>query len=164
MNPLLRLAASLSCTLLAGSAQAQLSGLAPEPLLRLQWSPYTHHFTYDSEHSDVVMIGIEREHPNARIDGLSLFSNSFGQPTLYLYPWGRTYRSLGGLPPLSFKWTAGLLYGYKAPYDKKVPYNHGGFSPAAIVALSYDLPSGWSVQANLLGLAAVMFQLNKPLK
>lgn len=154
----------LGWLLLAGGAQAQAFEVAPDPHLRLQLSPFTQHFTYDSAHSDVVMVGAEREYPNTRLEGIALFSNSFGQPTLYLYPWGGIYRSLGGIAPMSFKWTAGLLYGYKAPYEKKVPYNHGGFSPAVIVALSYDLPSGWSVQANLLGLAAVMFQLNMPLK
>jgi hypothetical protein len=140
------------------------SSLAQGPVLRLQWSPYTQHFKYDSEHSDVVMVGLEREYPNAQLDGLALFSNSFGQPSVYLYPWGRVHHSIGGIAPLSFKWTAGLLYGYKPPYENKVPYTHDGFAPAAVVALAYDLPSGWSVQANLLGLAAVMFQINKPLK
>ena len=166
MNKLTRLVSGLIVALLAGSALAQ-SDVAPmagsDPVLRLQFSPYTHHFTYDSEHSDVVMVGVEREYPNAKLDGITLFSNSFGQPTVYVYPWGGIYRAIGGIQPLSFKWTAGLLYGYKPPYENKVPYNHDGFSPAAIVALAYELPSGWSVQANLLGLAAVMFQINKPL-
>lgn len=164
MSSLIRLLCCLGWMLLAGGAQAQASEVAPDPLLRLQLSPYTQHFTYDSAHSDVVMVGVEREYANTRLDGVALFSNSFGQPTLYLYPWGGIFRSFGGIVPMSFKWTVGLLYGYKAPYEKKVPYNYNGFSPAAIVALSYDLPSGWSVQANLLGLAAVMFQLNMPLK
>lgn len=164
MKLLIRLVARLSWTLLAGSALAQASAVAQDPVLRLQLSPYTHHFIYDSGHSDVVMIGIEREYASAKIDGITLFSNSFGQPAIYLYPWGGIYRSLVGIQPLSFKWTAGLLYGYKTPYENKVPYTYEGFSPVAIVALAYDLPSGWSVQANLLGLAAVMFQVNKPLK
>jgi hypothetical protein len=167
MNKLTRLVSGLIVALLAGSALAQSDAApmaAPGPVLRLQFSPYTHHFVYDSEHSDVVMIGVEREYPNAKLDGITLFSNSFGQPTMYVYPWGGIYRSIGGIQPLSFKWTAGLIYGYKTPYENKVPYNHEGFSPGAIVALAYEFPSGWSVQANLLGLAAVMFQINKPLK
>jgi hypothetical protein len=167
MNKLTRLVSGLIVVLLAGSTLAQapaIPAVEQGPVLRLQFSPYTHHFVYDSEHSDVVMIGIEREYPNAKLDGITLFSNSFGQPTMYLYPWGGIYRAIGGIQPLSFKWTAGLIYGYKTPYEKKVPYNHEGFSPGVIVALAYELPSGWSVQANLLGLAAVMFQINKPLK
>ena len=167
MNKLTRPVSGLIVALLAGSALAQSDAApmaAPSPVLRLQFSPYTHHFVYDSEHSDVVMIGIEREYSNTKLDGITLFSNSFGQPTMYLYPWGGIYRSIGGIQPLSFKWTAGLLYGYKPPYENKVPYNHDGFSPAAIVALAYEFPSGWAIQANLLGLAAVMFEINMPLK
>lgn len=132
-------------------------------VLRLQFSPYTRHNTYDADHSDVVLIGLEREHPNASLDGISLFSNSFGQPVVYVYPWGGVYREPGGIRHLSFKWTAGLMYGYREPYENKVPLNYKGLSIAVIPALAYEFRPGWSAQVNLLGTAAVMFQLNMPL-
>lgn len=167
MKKLIRIVSGLIVAHLAGSALAQ-QNTPPDAdqgkVLRLQLSPYTHHFTYDSEHSDVVMVGVEREYPDAKLDGITLFTNSFGQASVYLYPWGSVYRSIGGIKPLSFKWTAGLLYGYKNPYESKVPYNHQGFSPGLIVALDYEFMPGWSGQVNLLGTAAVMFQLNVPLK
>jgi hypothetical protein len=50
------------------------------------------------------------------------------------------------------------------PYENKVPYNHNGFSPGAIVALAYEFKPGWSAQIDLLGTAAMMFQLNMQIK
>jgi len=108
------------------------------------------------------MIGVEREDSNAKLEGISLFTNSFGQPTVYFYPLGRVYRSIGGVEQLSFKWTAGVLYGYKDPYEDKVPLNYGGLSPALIPALAYEFKSGWTAQVNFLGTAALMFQLSTP--
>lgn len=110
------------------------------------------------------MVGLEREHANGKLDGLTLFSNSFGQESVYLYPWGGVYKGIYGIKPLSFKWTAGLLYGYVPPYENKVPLNHNGFSPGAIIALAYEFKPGWSAQVNALGTAALMFQLNVPFK
>ncbi len=132
--------------------------------LRLQMSPYTLHRSYDPEHKNVIMLGLERERVSGKIDGFNVFTNSFGQPSIYLYPWGGVFPHFGGIDALSFKWTAGLLYGYVAPYENKVPFNHDGFSPGAIIALTYDLAPGWSAQVNVLGTAALMFQLNMDLK
>lgn len=139
-------------------------GLGEGDQLRLQMSPFTLHRTYDEEHKDVIMLGLERQRVNGSIDGFNLFTNSFGQPSIDLYPWGRVVPRLWGVDALSFKWTAGLLYGYVAPYDNKVPLNHNGFSPAATMAFTYDFAPGWSGQVNVLGTAALMFQLNMDLK
>jgi hypothetical protein len=140
---------------------------APQPVkgnvLRLQFSPYTHHYTFDAEHKDVVMIGLERETTDAELAGITLFRNSFGQESLYVYPWGGVYRSIGGFKPVSFKWTAGLIYGYVDSFQNKVPLNYKGFSPGLIFGLAYEFRRGWSVQVNLLGTAAAMFEISVPL-
>lgn len=152
---------------LAGAVWAQQDGSmadSPTPKLRLQVSPYTLHFSEDTRHENVYMAGLEREHANGKLDGFTLFSNSFGQESVYLYPWGGVYNSVWGINALSFKWTAGLLYGYKKPYENKVPLNYRGFSPGAIVALAYEFKPGWSAQLDLLGTAGLMFQLNVPLR
>jgi hypothetical protein len=145
----------------AMAVEGFLSGLTQDKTLRFQFSPYTYHVRPSDEHSDVVMVGLEREHRGGKVDGVVLFSNSFGQPTLYVYPWGETYRDVMGIPKLSFKWTAGLMYGYKAPYENKVPLNYKGFNPVVIPAVAYDFESGWSAQLNLLGTAGLMFQVSK---
>lgn len=46
--------------------------------------------------------GVEREYPDAKLDGITLFTNSFGQPTVYAYPWGGASLDLGGVKHLSF--------------------------------------------------------------
>ena len=164
MKKLIPIVCGLIVAHLAAPAMADesfLSGLAQGKKLRLQFSPYTYHFTPDDEHSDVVMIGLEREAENGKLDGVVLFSNSFGQPSIYVYPWGGTYRDLLGVSKLSAKWTAGIMYGYTGEYKDKVPLNVGGFNPVIIPALAYDFSSGWSAQLNLLGNAALQFQISK---
>jgi hypothetical protein len=131
--------------------------------LQLQMSSFTYHYTYDEAHRNVLMVGLERERTNAKLDGVALFSNSFGQPCVYWYPWGAVRRDIMGIHALSFKWTAGVLYGYVAPYENKVPLNYKGISPGAIVALAYQFTPSWSAQVNMLGTAALMFQLNRGL-
>jgi len=167
MVPKTLLNASVALTLLASASQA----LAANDLLsewgegtEMRWlfSPYTHHYVYDSAHKPVVMVGLEREHPDAKVDGVAFFSNSFGQPTVYVYPWGGVYKDVGGISRLSVKWTAGFLYGYRGQYEDKVPFNHNGLSPAVIPAVSYELNSGWAAQVNVLGTAGLMFQVSKP--
>lgn len=164
-----RLAAILLSLSFTGAAFAQQDGTdAPAPASpnKLTWqvSPFTYHFSYDEKHRPVHMIGLEREKPDGQLDGVTLFTNSFGQPSVYAYPWGGVYHSLYGIAPLSFKWTAGLLYGYVGSYKNKVPMNHNGFSPGVIIALEYKFQSGWSAQVDMLGTAAMMFQVNMPFK
>lgn len=166
MEKLICIATGLIVAHLAGGAFAQ-AAPAADPgngnLLSFQFSPYTRHNTYDEAHKNVWAIGLERAYPNGKLDGLSFFGNSFGQPSAYIYPFGGVYHAVGGIQPLSFKWTAGLLYGYKEPYERKVPLNYKGFSPGAIVSLAYEFKPGWSAQINMLGTAAVMLQFNVPL-
>lgn len=130
----------------------------------LIFSPYTLHFSPSSEHQHVWLVGIERERENGLVAGAAFFTNSFGQPSLYYYPWGAVYRGLGGNPQLYAKLTAGLLYGYTGKYENKVPFNYSGFSPGIVPALGWDLGDGFEVQANMLGFAGLMVQLSLPLK
>jgi hypothetical protein len=165
MNKLTPVVLGLIVAHLSGAAMAEQSFLADltrDKVLSWQFSPLTYHFSQDDEHKPVVMVGIEREHANAKLDGLTLFTNSFGQPTVYVYPWGGVYKSIAGIEHLSFKWTAGLLYGYREPYENKVPLNFKGLSPAVIPAFAYEFKPGWSGQVNFLGTAGLMFQVNAP--
>lgn len=148
---------------LAKAESGSVSDLGQGRRLSWQFSPATTlHYTYDSAHKPVVMMGLERESPgDGALDGMALFTNSFGQPTLYVYPWGGVHHGVFGIDKLSFKWTAGLLYGYRDPYEDKVPLNYKGLSPVAIPALAYDLNDGWTGQINFLGTAALMFQVNR---
>jgi hypothetical protein len=130
--------------------------------LTLQMSPYTFHFSEDPNHRRVVMVGLEREYANQKLDGVVLFSNSFGQESVYVYPWGGVYKNVWGVKPLSFKWTAGAIWGYRGEHKDEV-LNFGGIAPAVIIGMAYEFKPGWSAQLNLLGGAALQFQLNAPL-
>ena len=104
-------------------------------------------------------LGAERERADGALAGVTLFSNSFGQPSTYVFPWGKVYRDVMGYPGVFAKWTAGLLYGYKSPYENKVPLNHDGYSPGFIPAVGWE-SSRFQAQLNFLGNAGVMYQMS----
>jgi hypothetical protein len=138
------------------------AGPSSAPKLSLMFSPYAYHLDPKPTHRTVVLLGIEREHANAKLDGVVLFRNSFGQPSIYVYPFGGVYKSIFGINDVSFKWTGGLIYGYKGEFKDEVA-NVGGIAPVIILGFNYQIKPGWSLQVNTLGKAAVQFQLNAPL-
>jgi hypothetical protein len=175
MNLFIRVALALIVADSAGAALAQSAPAAPSvgapndtkpadindasPALTFMLGSYTHHFNPKPTHRKVYLVGLEREHANAKLDGIVFFTNSFGQPSVYVYPWGGVYRSIFGVNKLAFKWTGGLIYGYRGEFKDEVA-NLGGFAPVIIPALSYTFKPGWSAQVNMLGKAAAQFQLN----
>ncbi len=129
---------------------------------RLELSPYTSHFSHSEEHRPVYLAGLERESTlDNRFYGLALFSNSFGQESAYLYLGQSYYQVLDSLPQVYLKWSAGILYGYKPPYDHKVPLNYKGFSPGFVPAMGWRFASGWNAQIDMLGVAGFTYSLVK---
>ena len=129
---------------------------APSHRGELTFSPYTIHWSNNPEHKNVVLVALDEQLPGGRLCGISLFSNSFGQPSTYVYA-GRQFNHLFGQPNLFLKVTAGIMYGYVGQYQNKVPLNYRGFSPAIIPSLGYKLTEHDSVQIKLLGTAGLMF-------
>jgi hypothetical protein len=127
---------------------------------RLMGSPYTVHYHKDNEgeHEPIYMIGLERQRNDGWLWGGVYFSNSFGQPSAYVYV-GEKVINFSRWDKLFFQWTAGVLYGYKEPYEDKVPFNYKGFSPGVTVGLGWQFTRDFSVQAVALGAAGLMFQL-----
>ena len=130
---------------------------------RVTASPYTYHYTYSPEHTHVYMLGIERHRADGFLFGGSVFKNSFGQPSVYGYV-GQQFDRLLGIEPLFAQLTGGILYGYKPPFDRKVPLNYRGFSPGFVASVGWQLTPAWSAQVNLLGNSALMFQFSVDLK
>lgn len=124
---------------------------------RLIGSPYTIHYGSDPEHEAVYMIGLERQRHDGWVFGATYFSNSFGQPSAYVYV-GEKVINFSRFDKLFFQWTAGVLYGYKYPYEDKVPFNVSGFSPGLTAGLGWQFTREFSVQAIALGTAGLMFQ------
>ena len=122
-------------------------------------SPYTLHYGPSPEHRSVYMIGLEKQRDDGFVVGGSFFRNSFGQPSAYAYG-GMRYNNLTPYEPLFVQVTGGLLYGYKPPFDKKVPLNYKGFSPGAVLSVGWMYSPMYSAQLNFLGNSALMFQLS----
>ena len=98
--------------------------------------------------------------PNERRCGVSLFRNSFGQPSAYAFV-GKSWPGIvSSYPKFYASVTAGVMYGYVGKYKNKVPLNVGGFSPALIPAVGYQLTPRSSLEVQILGTAAFMVGTN----
>jgi len=128
----------------------------PAPRYEAFFSPYTHHRSHDPEHKPVVAVSLSRLLPNDRSCGISLFRNSFGQPSAYAFV-GKSWPGLlPSYPKVYASVTAGILYGYVGQYKDKVPLNVGGFSPAIVPAVGYQLSPSSALEVQVLGTAAFM--------
>jgi hypothetical protein len=123
--------------------------------IRIAYAPKAFHFRHEAEHVDwnhIVALewvmprhafwGAQRTHL-----GVSVFDNSYGQFSQSVYAgleWDWT-RAWGGEVFLSL--SAGLIHGYKEPYEDKLPLNN-----ALGVGLVLVPAIGW--QHGALGLAA----------
>lgn len=127
-----------------------------EPRYEAFFSPYTHHWSHDAEHKPVVALSLSRLLPNDRACGISLFRNSFGQPSAYAFV-GKSWPGfMPSYPKVYASVTAGILYGYVGKYKDKVPMNVGGFSPAIIPAIGYRYSPQGAFEVQILGTSAFM--------
>lgn len=147
----------------SGSACAQAGpGLADRIMRDGHWrlaaSPYTLHWRPSDEHTQVYALAAEWQRSDQWLGGASVFRNSFGQPSAYVYV-GRRYPNVwASVPELYLQWSAGLLYGYRGKYEDKVPLNHKGFAPGALASAGWAFDQRHAVMLHLLGDAGVMFQ------
>lgn len=181
-----RAGAGLACLLIALysiAARAQ-QGQSPEaspqpeesPAARFEgkphWElligPFAFHWHNNDKYKHVYLLGIERScpeqplwsHSDATLWGFSAFKNSYGQPSAYAY-YGYRWDNLFGYPALYAKLTGGIIYGYKYPYEDKVPFNHNGFGLAIIPSLGYRVTPFDAVQINVLGAAGLIFTYHR---
>jgi hypothetical protein len=125
-------------------------------------SPYTYHFHPSDEHKPVYAVTLDKGLEGYWLVGGSLFSNSFGQPSAYVFA-GQRYISPFGWDKWYLQWTAGVLYGYVGQYKNKVPLNYKGFSPGFVPSLGYQFTERIHGELDLLGNSALMFSLVFPL-
>jgi hypothetical protein len=158
-------AAAGLCAALGASAQGE---AAPAPSRsgldgwELTLSPYTYHFHPSDEHEYVYQIGVIKKLEDRWIAGASYFSNSFGQPSAYVYI-GQRYEDLPGFEKLYLQWNVGILYGYVGEFKDKVPFNYKGFSPGFVPSIGYKFSDRVYGELDLLGNSALMFNLVFPL-
>ncbi len=122
-------------------------------------SPHTHHWSDEnaSDHRQVYAVSISQQLPGERFCGLSLFRNSFGQPSAYAYTGWYWPRLLKSYPEVYGTVSAGIVYGYVGEFKTKVPLNVGGFAPVVIPTVGYRLTSRLALEVQILGTAALMF-------
>ena len=103
----------------------------------LETSLYTHHFSYDAAHVDKqkLILG-EWNITEQWLVGASVFDNSFGQPSQYVYAGWRA-RPFEQAQPFYVKVSAGLTHGYKDRYRDKIPFNHSGIAPVVIPSVGF---------------------------
>ncbi len=114
---------------------------APEPWrtdrFYLETSLYTRHFHYDAAHDNHqnLILG-EWNITEQWLVGASVFDNSFGQASQYVYG-GYRFRPFESLQPLYFKLSAGVVHGYSGQYQDKIPMNSSGFAPVIVPSVGY---------------------------
>ena len=126
------------------------------------FSPYTIHFSSSDEHKPVVAVGLTKGLQDRWIAGGSVFSNSFGQPSAYVYG-GQRYIDPFGWEKWYLQWSVGVLYGYVGQYKNKVPYNYKGFSPGFVPSIGYQFSEKVYGELLLLGNSGLMFTVAFPL-
>ena len=105
---------------------------------RVYVSPVTGHFSHSDDHHAVFAGGIERYQPDGFMVGAAGFRNSFGQPSANAYL-GRRLDGVADIAELFVSFSGGVLYGYKDPYESKVPLNNNSVSPGAVAAIGWRL-------------------------
>jgi hypothetical protein len=137
---------------------------ASEPVDGQRWtftaSPLVYHWDNDPSRKYAFVLALERQVAGNRFCGLSLFRNSFGQASGYLYA-GQRWDDLWDNPNLSLKFSAGIIYGYTGDESSKVPLNWNGFSPAIIPSFNYKLTPVDTLDLMFLGTAGLVFAYSR---
>jgi hypothetical protein len=146
--------------------------LSEAGLWTLMASPSTLHYSdinrdsnsTDEKHKYVWLVGAEKMVTDRYFAGAAFFSNSFGQPTQYVYV-GAKFRPIDNTPKFFAKVSAGVIHGYKPPYDKKIPVNtSSGWGLGIIPSIGWDFNEQFAAQLNVLGAAGLMLQMNATIK
>ena len=103
----------------------------------LETSLFTHHFSYDAAHVDKqkLILG-EWNITEQWLVGASVFDNSFGQSSQYVYGGWRN-RPFEDVPPFYVKVSAGLTHGYRGQYRDKIPLNGSGIAPVIVPSAGF---------------------------
>jgi hypothetical protein len=160
-----RPAAILVAAAFVGTAvpAAHAQWIVPGDRLRVMYGPSAYHFSPSDEHVDHNhLVAAElltqrwtRWGADRSIVGFAMLDNSFGQFSQYAYvglEWDLT-PLWGG--QVFGNVTAGLLHGYKEPYEDKIPFNQLGIAPVIVPTLGWRYGS-FSAHVSLLGTNGLM--------
>ncbi len=146
-------------TTLLCSAQAEEKWYAYDHLY-LQGGTYIH-YSPSKDHDGPNLFGaLEAQKSNDWLYGLALFDNSFGQFSQYLYA-GKSWFFPDEWKNFHVKLTAGIIHGYKEPWDNKIPVNTpSGWGLGIIPGIGYK-KNGWGADMIFLGNSALLFTIGK---
>lgn len=149
---LLRAAAGLCITVQLPAAHA--GALGDGDRVMLQFGPYVAHRVHNSDHNQWPhLLGAEWESPSHWLGGASVFKNSYYQHAAYLYA-GRRWFLRPDQQGFYAKISAGLVLGYREPYEDRLPVNDNGLGAGLVPALGYQLGRA-NAQIVFLGVAGV---------
>lgn len=102
-----------------------------------------------------IVLKLDAVKENDWLYGLSLFDNSFGQFSQYIYG-GKRWNYHGAWEGFNTKITMGLMHGYKGRFKDKIPLNDLGTAPALLLSIGYK-QGGYGVDLTFFGAAGLLF-------
>jgi len=116
---------------------------------------YTH-YGYSEDHEGPPILGnIELNSPQDWLFGFSLFNNSFGQTSQYIYA-GKKWRLPKIQKYLHVKLTGGVVHGYVDEFEDKIPFNYDGWGVGIIPSIGFK-KDRWAIDLVALGTAGLLF-------
>jgi hypothetical protein len=116
----------------------------------VEGGPYVYHRIDNSDHNQWPrLVGVEYETGSRWLGGAAAFRNSYYQNSAYVYAGKRWFVPTVN-ENLYVKLSAGLVYGYKKPYEDKLPVNHNGYGLGIVPALGYQFGRA-NVQLEFVG-------------
>jgi hypothetical protein len=124
--------------------------------LTLKFGPAVYHYRSDPDHHNSPwLLGADWEQDTLWSMGGVMFRNSFDQRSQYFYV-GKRWFPLTDANSIYVKVTGGVMFGYREPYDDKIPFNHrNGIAPAILPAVGYQMDRS-RVQLVPLGTAGLL--------
>lgn len=115
-----------SATLFTNGALAEspIDPLDTEHPWYIHGGPYLHYKDDDKYEGPPLFLGIEYYRGDRWLAGASVFQNSYGQFSQYLY-FGKTFRPLDRYPYLHIKLTGGIIHGYGGEHHDTLPVRWG---------------------------------------
>lgn len=142
--------------LLACISMAHADVFADGDRVMLEFGPYVWHRLNNEDHNQWPrLVGVEWESGSHWLLGADAFRNSYYQRAAYVYVGKRWFLDQVN-PNLYVKLSAGLVYGYKDPFEDRLPVNDNGYGLGVVPALGYQFGRAHA-QIVLLGTAAVTF-------
>ena len=152
-------ALALLMSLSGGKALAEDQAAAQEPRIFLQFGAYAHYTQDDEDEREgpPVVAAIEWLKPNRTYYGLSLFNNSFGQFSQFVYV-GKEFPLRRFHEYLRARLSVGIVHGYEDEHEDDLPLNYKDFAPGLVPSLGFK-KDGYAVDVVLLSNAAIMLNL-----